>query len=125
MRYIIFLIFDLTTLIIIISVPSAVVNLRSTKVGKDNIDIQWEAPNKTNGVIVGAQITYTMEGGTNTNQITVNGTTRTYKLTCLLPYTKYVVTVAEKTSAGFGPNTSVEVTTSTSSRSLLCYFTEM
>ena len=84
-----------------------------TSVNPSSLRVSWQPPPEIdhNGIITGYVIKYTRSGGLS-YMVTVGIRRTTRKITELVPFVEYSVTVAAMTSSGTGPSSDLEVQSS-------------
>ena len=75
------------------------------------IELSWNSPSVTNGIIVGYTVIYSHTDNSNTFMITYNDSTFEDTINNLNKYTEYTMVIYANTSAGAGDNATSTVRT--------------
>ena len=93
--------------------------MKTSTIKKDSVQLDWGAPEKLNGKILGSRVFYTFKGDPEkTKSLEVGANNRSFRLAGLFPFVKYTVRIQEQTEAGYGPNATITVTTKKSGMKL-------
>ena len=104
-------------------VPGVVENLNVAIVNSTHLNVSWEEPSETNGVITGYNLIYSSVYLPSNNMLAgvIASLTDTHYLLSVTPYTNYTIEVRAETGAGQGEASVSSIMTPEAGNTCLIY----